>query len=142
MAATFRIAESADDRLCALAIRRAVFCDEQHVPWEIEIDAFEDTAIHILGDVRDESVAVARLRLLPDHAKLERIAVHKPYRGKGIGTRLIEFMLDTARERGYSHFCVHAQVHLRTYYERLGFRVNGELFVEAGIDHVPMARID
>jgi len=142
MTATFRIAASADDRRRAFAIRRAVFCDEQHVPWEIEIDEFEDTAIHIIGDLQGLTVAVARLRLLPDHAKLERIAVSKPYRGRGIGTGLIEFMMDTAREQDYSQFCVHAQAQLQPYYERLGFRVDGEPFVEAGIDHVPMTRID
>lgn len=141
MAVTFRIAASADDRRSAFAIRRAVFCDEQHVPLEIEIDAFEDTAIHILGELRGETIAAARLRLLPGHAKLERIAVSKPHRGSGIGTALIEYMVDTARERGCSNFCVHAQAHLQSYYERLGFRVDGEPFVEAGIDHVPMTRI-
>lgn len=142
MAATFRIAASADDRRRAFAIRRAVFCDEQQVPWEIEIDEFEDTAIHIIGDFRGLTVAVARLRLLPDHAKLERIAVSKPYRGNGIGTELIEFMMETARENGYSHFRMHAQAQLQSYYERLGFRVDGEPFIEAGIDHVPMTRVD
>lgn len=142
MDVSFKVAGSPEDRLKAFMVRWVVFCGEQGVRHDIERDEFDDTATHVLGEIDGEPVAAGRLRCLPDYAKLERIAVRSPYRGRGIGVEVTRFLIKLARERGYSSFRMNAQAHLEEFYGRLGFRKVGENFMEAGIEHVPMVRED
>ena len=123
-------------------VRSVVFCGEQGVPYDIERDEFEDTATHVLGEIDSEPVAAGRLRCLPDYAKLERIAVRAPWRGRGIGSEVTRLLLRLAREQGYSSYRLNAQAYLEDYYGRFGFRAVGDIFMEAGIEHVSMVRED
>lgn len=142
MEVSLKVAESPEDRLKAFMVRWVVFCGEQGVRYDIEHDEFEDTATHVLGEIDGEPVAAGRLRCLPDYAKLERIAVRAPWRGQGIGSDVTRLLLRLARERGYSSYRMNAQAHLKEYYGRFGFRAVGEIFLEAGIEHVSMVRED
>jgi len=126
----------------AFMVRCIVFCGEQGVPYCIERDEFEQSAVHILGELQGEPVAAGRLRYLPEYAKLERIAVLRPYRGRGIGFELTGFLISLAQERGYSSYRMNAQVQLEPFYAGLGFRASGERFLEADIEHVLMVRND
>ena len=123
-------------------VRSVVFCGEQGVPYAIERDEFETTAVHVLGEIGAEPVAAGRLRCLPDYAKLERIAVRAPWRGCGIGSEITRLLLRLAREQGYSSYRLNAQAYLEEFYGRFGFRAVGEVFMEAGIEHVSMVRED
>ena len=49
-------------------------------------------------------------------------------------------LTDVARDRGFEGINLHSQVKTAGFYSRLGFEASGESFVEAGIDHVMMAR--
>jgi predicted GNAT family N-acyltransferase len=49
-------------------------------------------------------------------------------------------MITTAAARGYACCRLNSQAHLQSFYEAHAFRVCGEHFEEAGIDHVPMIR--
>jgi len=138
----FRIAASPADRLKAHIVRGIVFVEGQHCPYDEEIDQHEDEALHILGELDGEPVAAARIRFLGDWAKLERIAVREAFRGRNIGSELVEYMLALAAERGYRKFKMHAQAYLSDYYTRFGFVRQGEMFQEAGIDHYLMVRED
>ena len=142
MDVSLKVASSPEDRLKAFMVRCVVFCGEQGVRYDIEHDEFEDTATHVLGEIDGEPVAAGRLRCLPDYAKLERIAVRAPYRGRGVGSDVTRFLMKLARERGYSSYRMNAQAYLEEFYGRLGFRKVGENFTEAGIEHVPMVRED
>ena len=142
MDVSLKVAGSPEDRLKAFMVRWVVFCGEQGVRYDIEHDEFEVTATHVLGEIDGEPVAAGRLRCLPDYAKLERIAVRAPYRGRGIGAEITRFLMKLARERGYSSYRMNAQAHLEEFYGRLGFRAVGGIFLEAGIEHVTMVRED
>lgn len=139
---SLKVAESPEDRLKAFMVRGVVFCGEQGVRYDIEHDELEDAAVHVLGEIDGEPVAAGRLRCLPDYAKLERIAVRAPWRGHGIGSEITRLLLRLARERGYSNYRMNAQAYLQEYYGRFGFRAAGEIFMEAGIEHVSMVRED
>ena len=142
MDVSLKVASSPEDRLKAFMVRCVVFCGEQGVRYDIEHDEFEHTATHVLGEIGGEPVAAGRLRCLPDYAKLERIAVRAPYRGRGIGVEITRFLMKLARERGYSSFRMNAQAHLEAFYGRLGFRAVGDIFLEADIEHLLMIRED
>ena len=123
-------------------VRCVVFCEEQDVRYDEERDEFDDTAIHVLGEIDGEPAAAGRLRCLPDYAKLERIAVRASYRSRGIGSEVTRFLLRLAQERGYSSYRMNAQAHLEEFYGRFGFRAVGDIFLDARIEHVLMVRDD
>ena len=134
------IAETPRDRIKALMVRAIVFMEEQGVTFGDELDAHEEQALHILGEVAGEPLAAGRLRFDDGWARLERIAIRRAYRGRHLSHALIRFMLAEASRRGYRRYRLHAQLHLCDLYHRHGFRPRGRHFKEAGIDHVCMVR--
>ena len=138
----FRIAETPADVVKALLVRAIVFMEEQHVSYAEEIDAFENDALHVVGEIDGEPVAAARIRFLDGVAKLERLAIRTAWRGQGHGDRMMEFLLATARSRGYAKFKLHAQARLRAFYEKHGFQAEAPPFLEANIPHLLMRRDD
>ena len=137
----FRIAKNKEDILKVMVVRGIVFIEEQGVDWEGEIDEFEDESMHILGEMDGQPVATGRLRALPDGwFKLERIAVRPKWRGRGIAKGMVEFLLAEAAKLGAVRMKMHAQVYLEDFYNQFGFRREGEIFSECGIDHLLMIR--
>lgn len=136
-----RIAQTADDLLKAFAVRCIVFCEEQGVAYAIERDECDFDATHIVGIIDGEPVAAGRIRFLDGYAKLQRIAVRKAWRGHGYGHDVTDFMIRIAEERGFGVCKMHAQTYLEKFYEQHGFRAEGEVFDEAGIEHVLMVRV-
>ena len=132
----FKIATTLDDLLKAFLVRGIVFIEEQDVPYALEVDELEHSALHILGENAGEPIAAGRIRFLGEFAKLERIAVRKAYRRQGIGHQLVDYMLETARKNGFHAY------KMSDFYAQHGFTVQGDLFVEAGIDHYLMLRDD
>jgi len=134
---------SSDYQTC-LEIRRVVFIDGQSVPAELEFDGLDPDAIHFLafGDTYGErrALGTARMRIVDDVAKAERIAVLEESRGLGIGRALVESIEVVARQQGLRSIDLNAQVQAAGFYEKLGFVAGGDVFVEAGIDHRQMAK--
>jgi len=139
----FRVAITREDVLKAMVVRGIVFIEEQQVDWEGEIDEYEDDAIHVLGEVDGQPAAAGRLRLFPEGwAKLERIAVRPRWRGRGLAKGMVEFLMAEAQRQGAHRLKMHAQVYLENFYGEFGFRRQGPVFDECGIDHILMIRED
>jgi predicted GNAT family N-acyltransferase len=117
-------------------VRVTVFVDEQHVPLDMEWDADDATSVHAVA-LDGDGNAVGTGRLLAD-GHIGRMAVLAPFRGRGIGGRILEELLAVARQRGVGEVVLHAQTHAVRFYERFGFAAFGPVFEEAGIDHVSM----
>ena len=121
-----------------MAIRNAVFVDEQGVPPELESDGRDSGASHFLAtDEAGRPVGTARLL---DDGQIGRIAVLPAFRRRGIGRRLLSLAVETARTRGESRVWLHAQIEAQELYLQAGFRIVGERFMEAGIAHIGMER--
>jgi predicted GNAT family N-acyltransferase len=134
---TVRIADWHDDNADLRRIREAVFVVEQDVPPELEWDAEDTDAVHFLAFEGDFAVGTARL--LPD-GQIGRVSVLKDWRGLHIGEMLMQAAIAEAERRGLRRQMLTAQAHAVRFYERLGFRVASEEFLEAGIPHVDMVR--
>jgi predicted GNAT family N-acyltransferase len=129
-----RIADDAEREAC-YAVRMKVFVEEQGVPpWE-EIDSYDDTAQHFL--IEDNGVIVGTARLL-DYGdgvgKIGRVAILPEYRGKGFGRDLMWYVMG-AGFRLFHMLILDAQLPVIPFYERLGFEAEGEVFLDAGIEH-------
>ena len=134
----FSVATNQEDLIKSFVVRGIVFVEEQGISYRIEHDEHDVSATHILGEMDGEPFAAGRIRAVGEYAKLERIAVRKSYRGKGLGHKLTEYMLFVAQEQGFKKFKLHAQSYLKDFYQKHGFEVVGDMFKEAGIDHYLM----
>jgi predicted GNAT family N-acyltransferase len=130
-----RAAWAADSATLA-AIRREVFVVEQHVPEAEEWDGIDDAYQHALA-LASDGRAIGTGRLLPD-GHIGRMAVLKPWRGRGVGSALLTELIAMARERGFSETRLHAQTHALGFYRRHGYTPLGKEFMEAGIPHYEM----
>jgi lysyl-tRNA synthetase class 2 len=121
------------------AIRREVFVGEQKVPENLEIDGQDPAARQFAVRVDGRIAATCRVRLIGSAAKIERMAVLKDFRGKGIGRVLMKYiMTELARAANISLFKLSAQSYAVPFYEKLGFRTRGSEYIEAGIPHYDM----
>jgi YbgC/YbaW family acyl-CoA thioester hydrolase len=126
----------------ASPLRTEVFVDEQKVPAEMEWDAADATAWHCVAVNRMGKV-LATGRLLehaPGVARIGRMAVKKQMRGTDLGRRVLHALMEAARARGDGQVVLHAQCSAQGFYQRSGFAPVGEVFEEAGIAHIEMAR--
>jgi predicted GNAT family N-acyltransferase len=143
MDAPLSVVEVGDDRLLmeqAWALRRRVFIEEQHVPEEIELDLDDARALHALALEGERAVGCGRMLAHGDHVKIGRMAVLAERRGAGVGRRVLQFLVECARQRGYRRAMLDAQLHAEGFYLKLGFTPVGEVFEEAGIMHRKMER--
>ncbi|MGR6969884.1 GNAT family N-acetyltransferase [Streptomyces cynarae] len=146
-----RIAEEPADREACFAVRKEVFVGEQGVPEDIEYDAYDAGAVHVLA-VREDGVPLGTGRLLHGEAaaaknggdasvgSLGRLAVTREARGLGVGAALVRAIEDAARARGLTAVDLHAQTQALGFYERLGYAAYGPEFPDAGIPHRSMRR--
>jgi predicted GNAT family N-acyltransferase len=142
---------AAEDMPAVYALRHEVFVIGQAVPVELERDDLDDTAVHavaLLGDrvigtgrlVRGRIDEVNRLEPVEGLGTIGRMAVHPASRGTGVGRQLLDLLVDQARSTGLRQVELHAQLHARGFYDRAGFAPFGDVYLEAGIEHLGMRK--
>ena len=129
-------ADWTQDREGLIAVRTRVFVEEQGVPPELELDEFDAVSRHAKA-VTGEGRIVGTGRLLPD-AHVGRMCVLPEYRGRSIGSRLLQHFIDLARREGFPHLHLNAQISALDFYRRHGFHEVSDIFLEAGIEHQAM----
>ena len=136
------------------ALRHEVFVVGQGVPVELERDELDASADHAVAlDAAGAVVGTGRLvdGRIDQEGRLEpgtpgtvgtvgRMAVAAAARGSGTGRALLDLLVRRAGERGLPEVELHAQLHARSFYERAGFTPFGEVYLEAGIEHLGMRR--
>lgn len=76
----------------------------------------------------------------PETVRLRQMAVVKDLQGKGLGKALMTFAENLARDRGYKRITMHARKNAIGFYEKLGYRIKGEEFLELTIPHYLMEK--
>ena len=123
------------------AIRRTVFIEGQNVPESLEVDGEDPMCLQFLGFHDGEAVATARVKTGDGYFKFQRVAVLDAMRGRGVGDKLMRFMMDDLARLPDAQgktFVLSSQVHALGFYERLGFVVSSDEYMEAGIAHRDM----
>ena len=153
MSAVVRLA-GPQDMAAVYAVRHEVFVVGQGVPVELERDELDASADHAVAvDAGGAVVGTGRLvdgridqegRLEPGSpgtvGTVGRMAVAAAARRTGTGRALLDLLVGRAAERGLPAVELHAQVHALAFYERAGFTPFGEVYLEAGIEHLGMRR--
>lgn len=136
-----RLAASPADRAACLALRRAVFIEEQGVPEALELDGEDDVCIHVLAlDDDGRAIGTARLKRTDAGAKVQRVAVAADRRRHGVGRHIMASLEDEARRVGVRRVVLSSQVSAIPFYERLGYVASGPVYDDAGIPHRDMHR--
>ncbi len=120
----------------AVEIRMKVFVEEQQVEANIEVE-HEEEATHFLLYYHKKPVATARYRFTAKGVKLERFAMLKEFRGKGLGNDLLRYVLNDSRKHQQKIY-LNAQEQVVGYYAKFGFKSKGDPFDEANIQHYLM----
>jgi predicted GNAT family N-acyltransferase len=119
-------------------VRREVFINEKGIDAEMELDGTDDDSFHVVAYDNDRPIGTARMRVVDGKLMIGRVAVLKSERSRGIGNLLMRVIMRRAFEAGHNRQYLHAISAVRGFYEKLGFSVLGEEFMEAGICHVNM----
>ena len=138
---TYELVASDRDLKAAFDVRRQVFVDEQCIPEDLVFDGRDQEALHIVVKDGECVVGTARVLFLSDsRAKLERMAVTRASRRKGIGRGIISFLNEELRNKQVEQLVLHAQLGVVEFYKSCGFEESGLPFWEAGIKHIKMQR--
>ena len=131
------IASWQNDKEVLAKIRRHIFIEEQNVPEELEWDEHDNSSTHFFVTSDDRVIAVARLKT---DGQIGRMGVLAEYRRQGIGSKLLNFVLQLAASRNLDRVYLHAQTQAITFYQEHGFIARGDIFFEANIPHREMLK--
>lgn len=140
---TVREVRTAEEKEHSRLVRSRVFIEEQKVPAELEYDGYDEDpqTFHFIAYTNNIPEGAARLRpYSPTIGKVERVAVLKEARGKGLGVLLMKAIEDQAVRKGYSRLKLNAQLHAEPFYRRIGYTPVGDVFIEADIEHIAMEK--
>ena len=126
-----------------MQLRQQVFVVEQNCLY-LDADGHDPVCIHGLGFRSRQLVAYARI--LPagrtyETAAIGRVVTAPATRGSGLGRMLMNEAIGECTSRYPTEpISIGAQLHLRAFYETLGFIATGEPYDEDGIMHIDMVR--
>jgi len=135
-----RLASSSSEVDEALELRRRVFVDEQRVTLAADRDGLDAEATHLVAIEDGRILGTCRLVFDNRLSQLGRMAVEGDARGRGIGAAILDAAERHSRAAGAERIRLHAQTAARSLYERSGFQVQGQEFMDEGIPHVTMEK--
>lgn len=91
----------------------------------------------------DDDKMLGCCMLVPENeniVRLRQMAVLNDLQGKGIGRALMLFAENLARDRGFNKISMHARKNATGFYEKVGYKVVGDEFIEVTIPHYNMEK--
>ena len=140
MSTEVHLARDEAEVAAALKLREDVFCGEQGVPLEADLDGLDDGALQVVAIENGELVGTCRVVLDGTTARFGRLCVRRDARGRGLARALLDEAEVQARAAGAERMTLHAQTNALGLYRRAGYESEGEPFDEEGIEHLGMSR--
>lgn len=130
---------SPDDLQKCLDIRTAVFVIGQNVPQHEDVDGKDQDSEHYLLTINNNPIGVARVRYINDSAIIERVSILDDYQGQGFGKYIMKTILFDLKQSGVIAYAkLSSQTYAIPFYEKLGFVVCSEEYMDANIPHKDM----
>lgn len=117
-------------------IRGEVFIKGQNIDWDLEFDGLDANSILFVCYLDNRAVGAARLL----NNKVGRVATLKEYRNQGVGNALMKSIELYAKENNISTLKLNAQLYIKQFYLNIGYVPEGDIFLEAGIEHIKMSK--
>ncbi len=132
-----------------MALRQEVFIIEQRC-FYLDADETDPNAYHLLvwndtsktlNKQHEHRELVAYLRAYPQESswKIGRVLVRSSHRSRGLGIELMRRSHYHLSHKGARGISLAAQTQVIPFYERLGYRKRGDVFMDAGIPHQQMS---
>jgi predicted GNAT family N-acyltransferase len=135
----YKLVESEDELREAFKVRKRIFVEEQGISENLENDGCDSKALHMVVQYGERTIGTARVLFpAPGVAKIERMAILKTFRRKGIGSEIVSFLNERLKTNKIDRIVVHAQYPAVPFYKSCGFVGSGAPFNEAGIGHIKM----
>lgn len=120
-------------------IRQEVFVDEQG--FKEEFDSTDECCTHLVLYADNAPAAAGRLYKTGERIyTLGRIAVRKQFRGMGLGAETMGLLEEKARGYGAERTAVSAQLRVREFYEKMGYKASGEVYLDEFCEHIHMEK--
>ena len=132
-----------DELYNILRLRSEVFIVEQNCVYQ-DIDQKDQSALHVFLKKNNQIIAYTRIFKPNDYFKyssIGRVVVIKNKRGSKIGSQIMNFSIKKIEEMfNEKKIKISAQKYLINFYEKLGFSVIGDEYLEDGIPHIAMIK--
>jgi predicted GNAT family N-acyltransferase len=124
-----------------LALREAILRKPLGIVFKPEDLPNEGKSFHLACWLDGVLIACVVLEPVDDRqVRLRQVAVAQDCQRMGIGTRLIAYAEAFLVDRGYHQIVLHARQMAVAFYERLGYRKEGDRFIEVTIPHFTMRK--
>ncbi len=127
--------EQTEDLNFCFEIRRKVFILEQNINPHEEYDEYERSSKHYLVFKKLNPIGTCRIRTTELGIKIERVAVLKEFRKQNIGRFLMDKIFEEFKNQELKIFYLYSQIEKIGFYEKFGFKTEGEIFFDANIPH-------
>ena len=96
----------------------------------------------LIAAFEDDDILGCCMLVEKDHetARLRQMAVLNNLQGKGVGSAILQFAENLARDRGYKKIMMHARKNTAEFFEKCGYKVSGTEFIELTIPHYQMIK--
>ncbi len=139
MPITYKNIETIPEFIDAIRLRSDVFIIEQKFQPGWEPDEDDKKAVHFVGIDKGKIIATVRFRKFgKDEYKIERMAVAKNYRKKGIGRELLEYVIRHLKKLKAKKIWLRSQANAKTFYDRCGFIATTKPFEIYRVMHIDM----
>lgn len=125
----------------AIALRTKVLREPLGLSYSKQDIEEEQDQIHIVGRLGDAVVGCLSLLPAGSNIKMRQVAVEPKLQGSGLGKELVLFSENLARAKGCAKIVLHARDTAVAFYQRLGYEVVGEGFIEVTIPHHAMEKL-
>lgn len=108
----------------------------------MEIDEFEDISTYFVGYVEGKPAVTARCYPTDDNGwHIQRVATYQEFRKQGLAKQLLLHIEKIANQNGHDYLILGAQDQAQGFYLKLGYKVIGAQYLDAGIEHHDMKKI-
>lgn len=122
----------------AFKLRNMIFCDEQG--FSTEVDSKDDQCIHMVIYEANLPIATGRYYIDNNNYHIGRICVLKSHRGSKIGNEVMNILEKEIASKGGKTFVLDAQEQAKEFYQKLGYKQNGEMYMDEHCPHIPMIK--
>ena len=119
-------------------IRETVFISEQQ--FTVEFDDIDVISKHIVLYVNDKPIGVCRVYKDNECYVIGRVAILKEYRKDGYGSIIVKAAEDLIKSLGGNLIKLSAQVRIKTFYQKLGYKCIGEEYLDEYCTHITMIK--
>jgi GNAT superfamily N-acetyltransferase len=107
-----------------------------------EADLNQEKDDILIGAFEEEDIMACCIltKLSEDTCKLRQMAVRPKIQGTGLGAAMMNYAEQLAKDAGYKKMVMNARKTAKGFYEKLGYEIKGDEFVEVTLPHFYMQK--